>query len=181
MARLKDKYLALKPELQTTLGIANVMQVPALEKVIISVGCGFAMKDNKLIQNIQDTISNIAGQRAMVVNARKSVAGFKVREGMPVGVKVTLRGAQMYDFMDKLISVSLPRVKDFRGIPRNGFDGRGNYNFGLTEQLIFPEVDYDSIMQIHGMNITVVTSATADKDAFKLLEMLGMPFAKGRE
>lgn len=181
MARLKDKYLALKPELQSSLGIANVMQVPALEKVIISVGCGFAMKDNKLIQNIQDTISNIAGQRAMVVNARKSVAGFKVREGMPVGVKVTLRGAQMYDFMDKLISVSLPRVKDFRGIPRNGFDGRGNYNFGINEQLIFPEVDYDSIMQIHGMNITVVTTATADKDAFKLLEMLGMPFAKGRE
>ena len=181
MARLKDKYLALKPELQTALGIANVMQVPALEKVIISVGCGFAMKDNKLIQSIQDTISNIAGQRASVVVARKSVAGFKVREGMPVGVKVTLRGAQMYDFMDKLISVSLPRVKDFRGIPRNGFDGRGNYNFGLTEQLIFPEVDYDSIMQIHGMNITVVTSATADKDAFKLLEMIGLPFAKGRE
>ena len=181
MARLKDKYLALKPELQTTLGIANVMQVPALEKVIISVGCGFAMKDNKLMQNIQDTISNIAGQRAMIINARKSVAGFKVREGMPVGVKVTLRGAQMYDFMDKLISVSLPRVKDFRGIPRNGFDGRGNYNFGITEQLIFPEVNYDDIMQIHGMNITVVTTATQDKDAFKLLEMLGMPFAKGRE
>ena len=181
MARLKDKYLALKPELQSNLGIANVMQVPALEKVVISVGCGFAMKDNKLIQNIQDTISNIAGQRAMVVNARKSVAGFKVREGMPVGVKVTLRGAQMYDFMDKLISVSLPRVKDFRGIPRNGFDGRGNYNFGINEQLIFPEVNYDDIMQIHGMNITVVTTATQDKDAFKLLEMLGMPFAKGRE
>ena len=181
MARLKDKYLALKPELQSALGIANVMQVPALEKVIISVGCGFAMKDNKLIQNIQDTISNIAGQRAMIVNARKSVAGFKVREGMPVGVKVTLRGAQMYDFMDKLISVSLPRVKDFRGIPRNGFDGRRNYNFGITEQLIFPEVNYDDIMQIHGMNITVVTTATQDKDAFKLLEMLGMPFAKGRE
>ncbi|MDD3769642.1 50S ribosomal protein L5 [Sulfuricurvum sp. IAE1] len=181
MARLKDKYLALKPELQSNLGIANVMQVPALEKVVISVGCGFAMKDNKLIQNIQDTISNIAGQRAMVVNARKSVAGFKVREGMPVGVKVTLRGAQMYDFMDKLISVSLPRVKDFRGIPRNGFDGRGNYNFGINEQLIFPEVNYDDIMQIHGMNITVVTTATNDKDAFKLLEMLGMPFAKGRE
>ena len=181
MARLKDKYLALKPELQSSLGIANVMQVPALEKVIISVGCGFAMKDNKLMQNIQDTISNIAGQRAMIVNARKSVAGFKVREGMPVGVKVTLRGAQMYDFMDKLISLSLPRVKDFRGIPRNGFDGRGNYNFGITEQLIFPEVNYDDIMQIHGMNITVVTTATQDKDAFKLLEMLGMPFAKGRE
>jgi len=181
MARLKDKYLALKPELQSSLGIANPMQIPALEKVIISVGCGFAMKDNKLMQNIQDTISDIAGQRAMIVNARKSVAGFKVREGMPVGVKVTLRGAQMYDFMDKLISVSLPRVKDFRGIPRNGFDGRGNYNFGITEQLIFPEVNYDDIMQIHGMNITVVTTATQDKDAFKLLEMIGMPFAKGRE
>ena len=181
MARLKDKYLALKPELQSALGIANAMQIPKLEKVVISVGCGFAMKDNKLIQSIQDTISNIAGQRAMVVNARKSVAGFKVREGMPVGVKVTLRGAQMYDFMDKLISLSLPRVKDFRGIPRNGFDGRGNYNFGITEQLIFPEVNYDDIMQIHGMNITVVTTATQDKDAFKLLEMLGMPFAKGRE
>ena len=181
MARLKDKYLALKPELQSALGIANAMQIPALEKVVISVGCGFAMKDNKLMQNIQETISNIAGQHAMIVNARKSVAGFKVREGMPVGVKVTLRGAKMYEFMDKLISVSLPRVKDFRGIPRNGFDGRGNYNFGINEQLIFPEVNYDDIMQIHGMNITIVTNATQDKDAFKLLEMLGMPFAKGRE
>lgn len=181
MARLKDKYLTMKPELQKNLGIANVMEVPALEKVVISVGCGFAMKDNKLIQNIQDTISLIAGQRAAVVNAKKSVAGFKVREGMSVGVKVTLRGAKMYEFMDKLISISLPRVKDFRGIPRNGFDGRGNYNFGITEQLVFPEVNYDDIMQIHGMNITVVTSAKSDKDAFKLLEMLGMPFAKGRE
>ncbi len=181
MARLKDKYLGLKPELQKNLGIANVMETPELEKVIISVGCGFAMKDNKLIQNIQDTISLIAGQRAAIVDAKKSVAGFKVREGMPVGVKVTLRGAKMYEFMDKLISISLPRVKDFRGIPRNGFDGRGNYNFGITEQLVFPEVNYDDIMQIHGMNITVVTSAKSDKEAFKLLEMLGMPFAKGRE
>jgi large subunit ribosomal protein L5 len=181
MARLKDKYVAMKPELQEKLEIKNPMQVPAIEKVVISVGTGFAMKDNKLIQNIQDTISVIAGQRATVVEARKSVAGFKVREGMPVGVKVTLRGAKMYEFLDRLLSIALPRVKDFRGVPRNGFDGRGNYNFGLNEQLIFPEVDYDSIMQIHGMNITVVTTTNNDKEAFSLLEALGMPFAKGRE
>lgn len=181
MARLKDKYLAMKPELQSKLGIENAMQIPAVEKVIISVGTGFAMKDNKLIQNIQETISLIAGQRATVVDARKSVAGFKVREGMPVGVKVTLRGENMYTFLDKLIAVALPRVKDFRGIPRNGFDGRGNYNFGITEQLIFPEVNYDSIMQIHGMNITIVTTAQSDKEALTLLEALGMPFAKGRD
>ena len=181
MARMKEKYLSLKPELQSKLEIANVMQVPAVEKIIISVGTGFAMKDNKLIQNIQETISLIAGQRANVVDARKSVAGFKVREGMPVGVKVTLRGENMYTFLDKLIAISLPRVKDFRGVPRNGFDGRGNYNFGLNEQLIFPEVNYDSIMQIHGMNITIVTTAQTDKEAFTLLEVLGMPFAKGRD
>lgn len=181
MARLKEKYQALKPELQKELEIANPMQVPALEKIIISVGTGFAMKDNKLMQNIQDTISQIAGQHATIVEARKSVAGFKVREGMPVGVKVTLRGKKMYEFLDRLISIALPRVKDFRGIKRNGFDGRGNYNFGLTEQLIFPEINYDSVMQIHGMNITMVTTTNSDKEAFALLEKMGVPFAKGRE
>lgn len=181
MARLKDKYLAMKPELQSKMEIKNPMQIPAVEKIVISVGTGFAMKDNKLIQNIQDTISMIAGQYAIVVDARKSVAGFKVREGMPVGVKVTLRGANMYTFLDKLVSIALPRVKDFRGVPRNGFDGRGNYNFGIDEQLIFPEVNYDSIMQIHGMNITIVTTANSDKEAFTLLEAMGMPFAKGRD
>jgi len=181
MARMKDKYLALKPELQTKLDIKNTMEIPGIEKIIISVGAGFAMKDNKLIQNIEDTITLIAGQKASTVIAKKSVAGFKVREGMPVGVKVTLRGTKMWEFLDRLISIALPRVKDFRGIGRNGFDGRGNYNFGLTEQLIFPEIDYDSIMQVHGMNITVVTTTNNDKDAFALLEALGMPFAKGRE
>jgi large subunit ribosomal protein L5 len=181
MARLKEKYLALKPELQSALDIKNAMQTPALEKITISVGAGFAMKDNKLIKSIEDTVSAIAGQKATTVIAKKSVAGFKVREGMPVGVKVTLRGTKMYEFLDRLVAMALPRMKDFRGIPRNGFDGRGNYNFGLTEQLIFPEVDYDSIMQIHGMNITVVTTAANDKEAFTLLEMMGMPFAKGRE
>ena len=179
MARFKEKYLALKPELQEALDIKNVMQVPAIEKIVISVGAGFAMKDNKLIKNIEDTITTIAGQKASTVIAKKSVAGFKVREGMPVGVRVTLRGENMYNFFDRLVSIALPRVKDFRGVPRNGFDGRGNYNFGLQEQLIFPEVSYDDIMQIHGMNITVVTTANSDKEAFTLLEKLGMPFTKG--
>jgi large subunit ribosomal protein L5 len=179
MARLKEKYLALKPEIQAALDIKNVMQIPALYKIVISVGAGFAMKDNKLIQNIEDTITTIAGQKASTVIAKKSVAGFKVREGMPVGIRVTLRGENMYNFFDRLVSIALPRVKDFRGVPSNGFDGRGNYNFGLQEQLIFPEISYDSIMQIHGMNITVVTTADSDKAAFTLLEKLGMPFTKG--
>jgi large subunit ribosomal protein L5 len=179
MARLKDKYLGLKSELQADLGIKNPMQTPKVEKIIISVGAGFAMKDNKLIKNIEDTITKIAGQKASTVITNKSIAGFKVREGMPVGVRVTLRGENMYDFLDRLVSIALPRVKDFRGVPRNGFDGRGNYNFGLQEQLIFPEVSYDSIMQIHGMNITMVTTADSDKAGFALLEKMGMPFTKG--
>jgi len=179
MARFKEKYLGLKSELQADLGIKNPMQTPKLEKIIISVGAGFAMKDNKLIKNIEDTITTIAGQKASTVIAKKSVAGFKVREGMPVGIRVTLRGENMYNFLDRLVSIALPRVKDFRGVPRNGFDGRGNYNFGLQEQLIFPEVSYDSIMQIHGMNITMVTSADSDKGGFALLEKMGMPFTKG--
>jgi len=179
VARLKEKYLGLKSELQTELGIKNSMQTPKIEKIVISVGAGFAMKDNKLIQNIEDTITKIAGQKASTVIAKKSVAGFKVREGMPVGIRVTLRGENMYYFLDRLVSIALPRVKDFRGVPRNGFDGRGNYNFGLQEQLIFPEISYDSIMQIHGMNITMVTTADSDKAAFALLEKMGMPFTKG--
>jgi len=179
MARLKEKYLGLKPELQAELGIENSMQTPKVEKIIISVGTGFAMKDNKLIKNIEDTITRIAGQKASTVIAKKSVAGFKVREGMPVGVRVTLRGENMYNFLDRLVSIALPRVKDFRGVARNGFDGRGNYNFGLAEQLIFPEVSYDSIMQIHGMNITMVTTANSDKEGFALLAKMGMPFTKG--
>ena len=179
MARLKEKYLGLKSELQTELGIKNPMEIPKVEKIVISVGAGFAMKDNKLIKNIEDTITKIAGQKASTVIAKKSVAGFKVREGMPVGVRVTLRGENMYNFLDRLVSIALPRVKDFRGVPRNGFDGRGNYNFGLQEQLIFPEVSYDSIMQIHGMNITMVTTADSDKAAFALLEKMGMPLTKG--
>jgi large subunit ribosomal protein L5 len=179
---MKVKYNdTIKPALQKELDIKNPNLIPALDKIVISVATGFAMKDNKLMQNIADTISNIAGQKAVIVESKKSVAGFKVREGMPTGVKVTLRGENMYDFFDKLVSISLPRMKDFRGVNRNGFDGRGNFNFGLDEQLIFPEVDYDDIMQIHGMNITMVTTAGSDAEGLKLLEMMGMPFTKGRQ
>ena len=181
MFDLKRKYNEeIKQKLATELDIKNPMLLPKLEKIVISVGAGEYAKDAKIIQNIADTISLIAGQKAVVTIAKKSVAGFKMREGMPMGVKVTLRGNQMYNFLEKLIVISLPRVKDFRGVPRNGFDGRGNYNFGLNEQLMFPEVVYDDIMVSHGMNITMVTSTNNDKEAFKLLELLGMPFAKGR-
>ena len=181
MNRLKERYSAeIKDALVKEFDIKNPMLIPAVEKVVISVGAGEEGKDNKIIQNIVDTISLIAGQKAVVTVAKKSVAGFKVREGYPVGVKVTLRGENMYAFLDKLIAVALPRVKDFRGLPRNGFDGRANYNFGLDEQLMFPEVEYDNILKTHGMNITIVTTASDDKQAFKLLELIGLPFAKGR-
>jgi len=181
MSRMKEKYASIVPALREELGIKNVMQTPKLEKIVISVGAGEEGKDSKLIQNMADTISLIAGQHAVITLAKKSVAGFKAREGAPSGIKVTLRGENMYNFLDKLISIALPRVKDFRGVPRKGFDGRGNYNFGLDEQLMFPEVVYDKIMKTHGMNITIVTSADDDKEAFVLLEKLGMPFAKGRK
>jgi len=167
------------PALKEELEITNPMLVPKLEKIVISVGAGEASRDSKLMQNIQDTISLIAGQRAVITKARKSEAGFKIREGMPVGVKVTLRGDRMWNFLQKLIYIALPRVKDFRGLPKSGFDGRGNYNFGLDEQLMFPEVDYDNIIKTHGMNITIVTSTESDKEAYALLEKLGFPFAKG--
>jgi large subunit ribosomal protein L5 len=182
VVRLKEKYANdIRPALVSEFDIKNPMQVPALEKISISVGAGEEAKDAKILQNIQDTISLIAGQHAVVTKARKSIAGFKLREGYPIGVKVTLRGDRMYTFLDKLIAITLPRVKDFRGLPRNGFDGHGNYSFGLDEQLVFPEVKFDDIIKTHGMNITIVTSTEDDKEAFKLLELIGIPFAKGRE
>ncbi len=181
MNRLKQKYNAeVKDALVKEFDIKNPMLIPAIEKIVISVGAGEEGRDSKLIQNMADTISLIAGQKAVITLAKKSVAGFKVREGYPVGIKVTLRDERMYAFLDKLISIALPRVKDFRGLPRNGFDGRANYNFGLDEQLMFPEVEYDNILKTHGMNITIVTTAPDDKQAFKLLELIGLPFAKGR-
>jgi len=179
-SRLLEKYKAeIKPVLEAEFP-KNKMLTAKVEKVVISVGAGEAMKDSKLMQNIQDTISLIAGQHAVKVIAKKSVAGFKVREGYPVGVKVTLRGENMYHFLDKLCSIALPRVKDFQGLDRNGFDGQGNFNFGLDEQLMFPEVVYDDIIKTHGMNISVSTSANNDAEAFRLLELVGIPFTKGR-
>jgi len=179
-ARLLEYYKQeVKPKLIEEFK-QNVMLTPNLDKIVISVGAGEAMKDSKLMQNINDTISLIAGQRAVTVKAKKSVAGFKVRAGMPVGVKVTLRGERMWIFLDKLISIALPRVKDFRGLSRDGFDGRGNYNFGLDEQLMFPEVNYDDIIKTHGMNISINTTTENDEQAMRLLELLGLPFSKGR-
>ena len=181
MFALKAKYKnEIKEQLKKEFNITNPMLLPKLEKIVVSVGAGDYAKDSKIMQNIADTISLIAGQKAIITKAKKSVAGFKMREGMPMGVKVTLRGNQMYYFLEKLIVISLPRVKDFRGVSRNGFDGRGNYSFGLNEQLMFPEVVYDDIMVTHGMNITIVTSAKEDKQAYKLLELFGIPFSKGR-
>lgn len=181
MYQLKELYLnVVRDKLSKEFDIKNPMLIPKLEKIVISVGAGDYSKEVKIMQNIADTISLIAGQRAVITKAKKSVAGFKMREGALMGVKVTLRGKRMYNFLEKLIVISFPRVKDFRGIPRDGFDGNGNYNFGLREQLIFPEVVYDNVMVTHGMNITIVTSTSNDKEAFKLLEFLGMPFGKGR-
>ena len=180
MARLLEFYQKeVKPKLEEEFK-QNKMLTPNLEKIVISVGAGEAMKDSKLMQNINDTISLIAGQRAVTVKAKKSVAGFKVRAGMPVGVKVTLRGKKMWIFLDKLISIALPRVKDFKGLSKNGFDGRGNYNFGLDEQLMFPEVNYDDIIKTHGMNISIATTTQSDEQAMRLLELLGFPFSRGR-
>ena len=163
MNRLKAKYNeVVKPALAKEFDIKNPMLIPAIEKIVISVGAGESAKDQKQLQNIADTISLIAGQKAVVTDAKKSVAGFKVREGFPVGVKVTLRKENMFAFLDKLISIALPRVKDFRGLAKDGFDGRGNYNFGLDEQLMFPEVEYDKILRTHGMNIVIVTTTNSD-------------------
>lgn len=179
-ARLLERYKAeIKPVLETEFP-KNKMLTAKLDKVVISVGAGEAMKDSKLMQNMQDTISLIAGQKAVQIIAKKSVAGFKVREASPVGIKVTLRGEQMYTFLDKLCAIALPRVKDFRGLNKNGFDGRGNFNFGLDEQLMFPEVEYDNIIKTHGMNISIATTANDDAEAFRLLELVGIPFTKGR-
>ncbi len=178
---LKEYYLQnVKEKLVSEFEISNAMLTPKIDKVTISVGCGEGSKDTKLLQNIADTVSMISGQKAVITVAKKSVSGFKLREGMNVGVKVTLRGANMYNFLEKLIGMSLPKVKDFEGLSRTGFDGRGNYSFGLTEQLIFPEVKYDNIVKIHGMNISISTSTPSDKMAFRLLELMGIPFAKGK-
>ena len=179
MARLKEAYKTeVAPALMKKFGYKSVMQIPKLEKVVINVGCGEAKENAKVIDAIIGDLSKITGQRPVVCKAKKSVANFKLREGMPIGVKVTLRSENMYEFVDRFFNVALPRVRDFRGINANSFDGRGNYNCGLREQLIFPEIEYDKIDKVRGMDITFVTTANTDEEARELLTLLGAPFAK---
>lgn len=179
MARLKEAYKnEVAPALMKKFGYKSVMQIPKLEKVVINVGCGEAKENSKVIDAIIGDLSKITGQRPVVCKAKKSVANFKIREGMPIGVKVTLRSENMYEFVDRFFNVALPRVRDFRGINANSFDGRGNYNCGLKEQLIFPEIEYDKIDKVRGMDITFVTTANTDEEARELLTLMGAPFAK---
>ena len=179
MARLKDMYKAdVAPALLKKYEYKSVMQIPKLDKVVINVGVGDAKENSKAIDNVINDITLIAGQKAVPTYARKSVANFKLRQGMKIGVKVTLRGERMYEFVDKLFTFALPRVRDFKGINPNAFDGRGNYALGLKEQLIFPEIEYDKVEKIRGMDIVFVTTAKTDAEARDLLSMLGAPYAK---
>lgn len=179
MARLRDLYRQeIAPLLMKKFSYKSVMQIPKLEKIVINVGAGEARDNSKVIDAIMSDIAAITGQRPVVCTARKSVANFKLREGMRIGVKVTLRGEKMYEFLDRLLNAALPRVRDFRGINPNSFDGRGNYNLGIKEQLIFPEIDYDKIDKVRGMDICFVTTAKTDEEAKELLTHLGAPFAK---
>lgn len=177
MNRLVEKYKSeIIPELMKQFNYASVMQVPKLEKIVLNMGVGDAKENAKAIDNAVEDLTTIAGQKAIVTHARKSIANFKLRAGMPIGAKVTLRGERMYEFLDKLVSIALPRVRDFRGTNPNSFDGHGNYTLGAKEQLIFPEVDYDSIDKIRGLDIVIVTTAESDEEAKALLGALGMPF-----
>jgi len=179
MARLKDRYNEeILPELMKRFGYSSVMQAPKVEKVVLNMGVGGAKQDSKMLDNAIEQLATIAGQRPNVRRARKSIAQFKVREGMPVGVSVTLRGERAYEFLDRFMSIAVPRIRDFRGLNPRSFDGRGNYSVGVREQIIFPEIDYDAIDQVRGLDVTVVTTAETDGEAFALLELLGMPFAR---
>ncbi|NVK53022.1 MAG: 50S ribosomal protein L5 [Flavobacteriaceae bacterium] len=177
--RLKAEYKSrVISALTEEFGYSNVMQVPKLQKIVVSKGVGAAIADKKLIDYAIDELTNITGQKAIATVSKKDVANFKLRKGMPIGAKVTLRGERMYEFLDRLVTASLPRVRDFNGIKANGFDGRGNYNLGITEQIIYPEINIDKVNKISGMDITFVTSANTDKEAKSLLAELGLPFKK---
>ncbi len=179
MSRIKEMYTKdIAPALMKKFSYKSVMQIPKLDKIVINVGCGDAKDNTKVISNVCDELALITGQKAVPCVARKSVANFKVRAGMPIGAKVTLRGEKMYEFVDRLFNVALPRVRDFRGINPNAFDGRGNYALGIKEQLIFPEIDYDKVEKIRGMDIIFVTTAETDEQAKELLAMMGAPFAR---
>lgn len=178
-SRLQEKYNnEVAPALMEKFGYKNVMQIPKLEKIVINMGVGDARENPKGLEKAVEELEIISGQRPVITKAKKSVANFKLREGMPIGTKVTLRGDKMYYFMDKLVSVSLPRVRDFRGVSANSFDGRGNYSLGIKEQLIFPEIVYDKIDKVRGMDIVFVTTAKTDEEARELIKLLGMPFSK---
>ncbi len=179
MARMKDYYKSeVAPALMEKFGYKSTMQIPKLDKIVVNVGCGEAKDNTKIVDAIVKDIETITGQHPTICRARKSVANFKLREGVTIGVKVTLRGDRMYEFLDRLFNVALPRVRDFRGINPNAFDGRGNYNMGLKEQLIFPEIEFDKIDKVRGMDICFVTTATTDEEGRELLKLMGAPFAK---
>jgi large subunit ribosomal protein L5 len=179
MARLKDQYNEqIRAALVRKFGYSTVMQAPKLQKVTLNMGVGEAKQDSKMLEAAQEQLATIAGQKPNIRRARKSVAAFKLREGMPVGLSVTLRDARAYEFIDRLTSIALPRLRDFRGLNPRSFDGRGNYSMGIREQVIFPEIDYDSVDQVRGLDITITTSAPTDAEAFALLDALGMPFSR---
>lgn len=179
MARLQDRYKdEIAGAMMSKFGYKSVMQIPKLEKVVINVACGEARENPKVIEAIVGDLGKITGQKAVICKAKKSVANFKLREGMPIGCKITLRGKRMFEFVDRLFNVAMPRVRDFRGISANGFDGRGNFSFGLKEQLMFPEIEYDKIDKVRGMDISFVTTAKTDEEGKELLAQFGCPFAK---
>lgn len=179
MNRLKERYEnEISKSLMTKFNYSSVMQVPAMEKIVINIGVGDAVSNSKLLDEAVEELTIITGQKPVVTTAKKSIAGFKLREGMPIGCKVTLRGERMYEFLDKLVNISLPRVRDFRGVPKNSFDGRGNYTLGIKEQLIFPEINFDKVNKLRGMDIVFVTTAKTDEESRELLAQLGMPFHK---
>ena len=178
-ACLKEKYLTeVLPQLKARLGYTNVMQLPELEKIVLNTGLGDAIQDPKTLEAAEKDLSTISGQRPIITKAKKSIAPFKLRAGMPIGMMVTLRGKRMYDFFDKLVNIVLPRFRDFRGVSRDSFDGRGNYNLGIKEQIVFPEIDYDKVDKIRGLEVTIVTTAKNDDEARDLLELMGMPFRR---
>jgi large subunit ribosomal protein L5 len=177
--RMKTRYREeLVPSLRDELGLSNVMQVPRLEKIVVNMGVGDALKDGRMLDAAVEDLTTITGQKPVITRARKSIAGFKLREGNAIGVKVTLRGDRMWEFFDRLVALAIPRIRDFRGLDPRSFDGRGNYTFGLTEQLIFPEIDYDKVLKVRGMDITIVTTAHNDDDGRALLLALGFPLVR---
>jgi len=179
MSRLKERYRKeVIPKLMELCGYKNIMQVPHLDKIVLNIGMGEAIRDAKTLEAAEKDLMVISGQKPVVTRAKKSIAAFKLRSGMPIGLKVTLRGKRMYDFFDKLVNAVLPREREFQGVPRNSFDGWGNYTLGLKEQIVFPEVDYDSIDKVRGLEVSIITTAKTDEEGRHLLEALGMPFSK---